>query len=94
MTNPNRQRPRLYLVTPPLGDPATFLRDLGAVLAAGDIAAILLRLEAADERTLINRAKSVAAVVQRRDVARCSTAMPNSPRAPAPTARIFLVSRR
>jgi thiamine-phosphate pyrophosphorylase len=62
-------RPRLYLVTPPLGDPASFLRDLGPVLEAGDVAALLLRLEGADERTLINRAKSVAAVVQRRDVA-------------------------
>jgi thiamine-phosphate pyrophosphorylase len=60
---------RLYLVTPPLGDPASFLRDLTPVLQAGDIAALLLRLEGGDERTLINRAKSVAAVVQRRDVA-------------------------
>jgi thiamine-phosphate pyrophosphorylase len=60
---------RLYLVTPPLGDPASFVRDLGPVLEAGDIAALLLRLEGADERTLINHAKSVAAVVQRRDVA-------------------------
>jgi thiamine-phosphate pyrophosphorylase len=62
-------RPRLYLVTPPLGDPASFLRDLGPALEAGDIAALLLRLEPADERALLNRAKSVAAVVQRRDVA-------------------------
>jgi thiamine-phosphate pyrophosphorylase len=71
MTKPNqqRQRPRLYLVTPPLGDPASFLRDLDPALAASDVAALLLRLEAADERALINRAKSVAAVVQRRDVA-------------------------
>jgi thiamine-phosphate pyrophosphorylase len=60
---------RLYLVTPQLGDPTAFLRDLGAVLDAGDIAALLLRLEPADERTLINRAKSVAAVVRRRDIA-------------------------
>jgi thiamine-phosphate pyrophosphorylase len=64
-----RQRPRIYLVTPALGDPASFLRDLGPVLEASDIAALLLRLEPADERTLINRAKSVATVVQRRDVA-------------------------
>jgi thiamine-phosphate pyrophosphorylase len=62
-------RPRLYLVTPQLGDPASFLRDLGPVLDAGDIAAVLLRLEPADERTLTNRAKAVATVVQRRDVA-------------------------
>ena len=61
--------PRLYLVTPPLGDPASFLRDVGPALEAGDIAALLLRLEPADERALLNRAKSVAAVVQRRDVA-------------------------
>ena len=67
MTNP--PRPRLYLVTPPLGEAASFLRELRTALAAGDVAALLLRLEAADERTLINRAKSVAAVVQRRDVA-------------------------
>jgi thiamine-phosphate pyrophosphorylase len=60
---------RLYLVTPPLGDTAAFLRDLGPVLDAGDVAALLLRLEPADERTLTNRAKSVAGVVQRRDVA-------------------------
>jgi thiamine-phosphate pyrophosphorylase len=38
-------------------------------LDAGDVAAVLLRLEDADERTLINRAKTVAAAVQRRDVA-------------------------
>ena len=62
-------RTRLYLVTAPLGDPAAFLHDLGPALDAGDVAAVLLRLEPADERTLINRAKSVAAVVQRRDVA-------------------------
>jgi len=61
--------PRLYLLTPQLGDTAPFIRDLGAVLEAGDIAAILLRLAGADERTLIDRAKSVAAIVQRRDIA-------------------------
>jgi thiamine-phosphate pyrophosphorylase len=60
---------RLYLVTPQLGDPASFLGDIDAALAAGDIAAILLRLEESDERTLVNRAKAVAAAVQRRDIA-------------------------
>jgi len=64
-----RPRPRLYLVTPPLTDTASFARDVGAVLEAGDVAALLLRLEPADERTLINRAKAITAVVQRRDVA-------------------------
>jgi thiamine-phosphate pyrophosphorylase len=38
-------------------------------LAAGDVAAVLLRLSDADERTLINRIKAIAGVIQRRDVA-------------------------
>ncbi|HML07543.1 MAG TPA: thiamine phosphate synthase [Xanthobacteraceae bacterium] len=63
------QRPRLYLFTPPLGDVASFAREIDAALEAGDIAAVLLRLEQSDERTLINRAKTIAAIVQRRDIA-------------------------
>ncbi len=62
-------RPRLYLVTPLLGDTTTFAGDLDAVLEAGDIAAVLLRLEDGDERTLINRAKTIGTIVQRRDIA-------------------------
>src|ERR1700719_3972429 len=64
-----RPRPRLYLLTPELDDTASFTRDLDAVLATADIAAVLLRLADADERTLVNRAKTVAAAVQRRDIA-------------------------
>ncbi len=67
-----RQRPppRLYLVTPALADDAaTFAHDIGTVLEAADVAAVLMRLEDADKRTLINRAKAVAAEVQKRDVA-------------------------
>jgi len=66
---PQRPRPRLYLVTPWLDDTATLARDMDAALAAADVAAVLLRLEQADERTLIDRAKIVTAAVQRRDVA-------------------------
>src|ERR1700724_2670651 len=66
---PQRPPPRLYLLTPELDDTASFARDLDAVLTTADIAAVLLRLADADERALVNRAKSVAAVVQRRDVA-------------------------
>jgi thiamine-phosphate pyrophosphorylase len=62
-------RQRLYLFTPVLNDPASFTREIEAALGAGDIAAVLLRLADADERALINRAKAVAASVQRRDVA-------------------------
>ena len=38
--------------------------SLVAALAAGDVAAVLLRLIDADERTLINRAKAIAPLVQ------------------------------
>jgi len=67
--NPQRPRPRFYLFTPLLGDTASFARDIGATLEAGDIAAVLLRLEGSDERTLVNRIKTIASVVQRRDIA-------------------------
>jgi thiamine-phosphate pyrophosphorylase len=66
MTTP---RPRLYLVTPRLDDTAAFAAALDPVLAAGDIAAVLLHLGDTGERALIDRAKAVAAVVQRRDIA-------------------------
>jgi len=59
-----RPAPRLYLTTPQLADTSAFSPELGIALDAGDIAAVLLRLAAADERTLINRAKSMAAPVQ------------------------------
>jgi thiamine-phosphate pyrophosphorylase len=64
-----RAVPRLYLVTPVTGEPGPLLADLPAALAAADIAAVLLRLADADERTLINRIKAVAPVVQKADVA-------------------------
>ena len=80
--------PRLYLITPPVDDPAAFAPRLEAALGAGDIAAVLLRLAAADERTLINRVKAIAEIVQRRDVALLLDGHPASSRAPAPMARI------
>ena len=61
--------PGLYLLTAPLGDTAAFASKLAAVLDVGNIAALLLRLEDADERTLVNRAKTVAAMAQPRGVA-------------------------
>ena len=60
----SRPAPRLYLVTPPVVDDAAFSTQLAAALAAGDVAAVLLRLAEADERTQINRAKALSAVVQ------------------------------
>lgn len=67
--NQQRPRQRLYLVTPELGDPASFLPGLDAALDATDVAAVLLRLADADERTLVDRAKTIAKAVQRRDTA-------------------------
>jgi len=65
--NPPRQR--LYLFTPPLDDPARVVGELDAILQSADVAAVLLRLAETDERTLIERAKAVGGVVQRRNVA-------------------------
>ena len=64
-----RPAPRLYLVTPLIEDAAAFAPVLAGALAAGDIAAVLLRLKEADERTLINRAKALAPVMQRSSAA-------------------------
>ncbi|HVV78971.1 MAG TPA: thiamine phosphate synthase [Pseudolabrys sp.] len=59
-----RPAPRLYLITPPVTDAAQFASELTAVLGAADIAAVLMRLADGDERTLINRVKALAPVVQ------------------------------
>jgi thiamine-phosphate pyrophosphorylase len=64
-----RPAPRLYLVTPRVADATAFSTELTTALIAGDVAAVLLRLAEADERTLINRAKTIAGTVQDRNVA-------------------------
>jgi thiamine-phosphate pyrophosphorylase len=64
-----RDPPQLYLVTPEVADPAAFSGALTAALGAGDVAAVLLRLAAADERTLINRAKVLSPIVQNKGAA-------------------------
>lgn len=64
-----RPAPRIYLVTPQVTDAQAFVNDLAPALGAADIAAVLLRLADADERTLINRIKTIAPVVQNKDVA-------------------------
>ena len=64
-----KPRPRLYLETPTLADPPAFVAQLESALCAGDVAAVLLRLEDADERALINRVKLVARPVQGHDAA-------------------------
>jgi thiamine-phosphate pyrophosphorylase len=61
---PPRPTPRLYLATPVLEDPSAWLAALPDLLAAADIAAVLLRLKPTDQRTMISRAKSLAPAIQ------------------------------
>jgi thiamine-phosphate pyrophosphorylase len=61
---PPRPAPRLYLATPEVDDPAQFANDLPELLAAADVAAVLLRLKTTDQRTMISRAKTLAPVIQ------------------------------
>ena len=69
--------------------PGAIADDLADALNAADIAAVLLRLEDGDERTLIERIKTLRILIQSATAPRsCSTAMPGSWRAPKPTARI------
>src|SRR3954465_6468834 len=51
---------RLYLATPPIADAEAFAPRLAEACAAGEVAAVLLRLEGADERTLVKRVKALA----------------------------------
>ncbi len=61
---PLRPAPRLYLATPVLDDPSALLAELPGLLAAADIAAVLLRLKPTDQRTMISRAKVLAPAIQ------------------------------
>jgi thiamine-phosphate pyrophosphorylase len=64
-----RPQPRLYLMTPPVEDAAAFASPLTQALGAADVAAVLLRLTEADERTQINRIKAIASAVQNQGAA-------------------------
>lgn len=56
--------PRLYLATPPVVDAAALVPVLAGLLAAADIAAVLVRLAETDERSGINRIKTLAPAIQ------------------------------
>lgn len=64
-----RSTSRLYLLTPEIADDRAFAAELAQAVAAADIAAVLLQLVDADERTLINRIKALAPVAQDRGAA-------------------------
>jgi len=61
---PPRPVPRLYLATPVVDDPSQLAAGLPGLLAAADVAAVLLRLHETDQRTMISRVKALAPAVQ------------------------------
>jgi thiamine-phosphate pyrophosphorylase len=69
--------PRLMLVTPRVGDAEAFADALEAALQASEFAAVILRFEPADERTLLARAKILVRVVQNADAAALLEGLPD-----------------
>jgi thiamine-phosphate pyrophosphorylase len=61
---PRRPVPRLYLATPVVDDPSPLIAGLPGMLAGADVAAVLVRLQPTDQRTMISRVKALAPVVQ------------------------------
>ena len=56
--------PRLYLATPVVDDPQALIASLPGLLAAADVAAVLVRLKMADQRSMISRVKALADPIQ------------------------------
>jgi thiamine-phosphate pyrophosphorylase len=61
----SRPLPRLYLATPEVEDPSSLVASLPALLAGADVAAVLLRLKMADQRSMISRVKTLAPAIQK-----------------------------
>jgi thiamine-phosphate pyrophosphorylase len=61
--------PRLYLATPEVDDSSPLIESLPGLLAAADVAAVLLQLKPADPRSLISRIKALAPAIQERGAA-------------------------
>jgi thiamine-phosphate pyrophosphorylase len=61
---PPRPAPRLYLATPEVDDPSDLAAQLPELLAATDVAAVLVRLKETDQRTMISRLKQLAPAIQ------------------------------
>jgi thiamine-phosphate pyrophosphorylase len=66
---PPRPVPRLYLATPEVDDPSSLIASLPGLLAAADVAAVLVRLKPTDQRTMISRVKALAPAIQDRGAA-------------------------
>jgi thiamine-phosphate pyrophosphorylase len=61
---PPHPAPRLYLATSEVDDPSQLAGQLPELLAAADVAAVLVRLKQTDQRTMITRAKALAPAIQ------------------------------
>jgi thiamine-phosphate pyrophosphorylase len=61
---PSRPVPRIYLATPAVDDPSALVADLPGLLAGADVAAVLLRLQMTDQRSMISKVKTLAPAIQ------------------------------
>ncbi|HYC98561.1 thiamine phosphate synthase [Brevundimonas sp.] len=67
---PPRPPCRLYLITPPrIADLTVFAADLEAALAAGDVAALQIRLKPADDAAILAAVEALAPIARARGVA-------------------------
>ena len=66
---PPRPVPRLYLATPEVDDPSQLVASLPGLLAAADVAEVLVRLRQTDQRTMISRVKTLAPAIQEKGAA-------------------------
>jgi len=60
----SRPVPRIYLATPAVDDPSALVADLPGLLAGADVAAVLLRLQMTDQRSMISNVKMLAPAIQ------------------------------
>ena len=61
---PLRPVPRIYLATPVVDDPSALVASLPGLLAVADVAAVLLRLQMTDQRSMISKVKTLAPAIQ------------------------------
>jgi thiamine-phosphate pyrophosphorylase len=69
MAEDDRIRCRLYLVTPPALEPASFKDTLAAALDAGDVASLQLRLKEVDDDAILRAGEALMPVAHAHDVA-------------------------
>lgn len=65
----NKERCRLYLITPARFDPAPFADNLSAALDAGDVSCVQLRLKDVDDDAVRRAAEILLPIAQAREVA-------------------------